>query len=365
MKLRNKKPKLLFLTEFFPTNKKNIFTGGVEARTFYLSQQAKKDFQVQVIFSRSKLIAATFLSVFARINYIYTSFIKAISSNFDLIEASNTTVYFPAFLAAKLKKKPAVAWYPDILGKDWFKFGKIVGSLGYFLEKLSLKLNWDQVIALSQATKQKLIKANLSANKITVAYGGIDPKEFNTKPVNKLRPFTIITIARLVKTKRIIDLVKAFKLVSQKHPQSQLIIIGNGPEAKTIKQFISNNQFGQTVKLFNSIPRAKLIKILKQSHLFCLPSVVEGFGLVTFEAFASGIPAVISNTPVHQEVTKKGQGVLFHKPQNPKHLSEQILKMIKNQKLYQLKLKQAKKLVKIYTWDKIYQQTKPAYQKTL
>jgi phosphatidyl-myo-inositol dimannoside synthase len=366
MKLNPKnKPTLLFLTEFFPTDSKLVFTGGVEARTYYLSQQAKQDFQVKIIHSNSNKIAATPFSVFSRLSYIFTSFFKALKTEFDLIEGSNTTTYLSAFLAGKLKNKPTIAWFPDVLGKDWFKFGFFVGVFGYCLEKISLKLNWDQIIALSQSTKQKLIKANIPASKITVAYGGINPQEFKLKSTNKFPHFTIISIARLVKTKRLKDLVQAFSLINQQKPNTKLIIIGTGPEKQNLLNFINKLQLTNSVTIIKSLSRVNLIKTLKQSHLFCLPSVVEGFGLVTIEAMASGLPAVISNLPVHQEITHNGQGVLFFTPSNPKELSEKIFKLIASKKLYLQKTTQAKDLIKLYTWDKIYQDSNQAYQKTL
>ena len=359
------KPILLFLTEFFPIDSKLVFTGGVEARTYYISKKAQKDFQVKLISSNSRKIAATPFSVFSRLSYLVSSFIKALKTDFDLIEGSNTTTYLPAFLAGKLKNKPTIAWFPDILGRDWFKFGLFVGSFGYCAEKLSLKLNWDQVIALSLSTKQKLFKANVPENKISVAYGGIDPQEYKTKQYKKFPHFTIISIARLVKTKRLIDLVQAFKLVNQTYPKTKLIIIGTGPEKNNLLKLINQHKLTKAVSIISSLSRGNLIKTLKQSHLFCLPSVVEGFGLVTIEAMASGLPAVISNLPVHREITHNGQGVLFYTPSNSKELSEKILKLIVSKKLYLQKITQAKDLIKLYTWDKIYQATNQAYLKAL
>lgn len=359
------KPTLVFLTEFFPQNEDLVFTGGVEARTYYLCQQAKKDFKVKVIFSKSKKIAATPLSIFSRLIYLFSSFFKALKIDFDLIEASNTTTYLPAFLASKIKRKPVVAWFPDVLGKDWFQFGLLVGSFGFILEKISLKLNWDQVIALSRSTQNKLIKSNIPKQKITVAYGGIDLNEFITKKIKKYPNFTIITIARLVKTKRIIDLLKAFTIVNQKYPETNLIIIGQGPEKKQLKKYIKDNQLGSAVSIYPLLPREKMIKTLKKSHLFCLPSIVEGFGLVTIEALTANIPAVISDLPVHREITQNGRGVIFFKTQDYKDLSSKIFIMIKDQKIYQTKKKQAKKLITSYTWEKIYQQTKTSYLKAL
>jgi len=362
---KKNKPRLLFLTEFYPQSQSLIFTGGVEARTYYLSQKAKKDFEVKLIYSRSKAIAATSLSVFSRLTYIFSSFFKALKTDFDLIEGSNVTTYLPAYFAGKLKKKPTIAWIPDVLNKDWFQFGLFVGIFGFILEKISLKLNWSQIIALSDSTKQKLVSQGINTQKISVARGGYDPQEFLLPSPKKSSKPTIITIARLVKTKRVKDLIKAFDLVTLKLPQSQLIIIGSGPEKKALVDLTKKLKLELKVTFLSNLSRRNLIITLKKSHLFCLPSSVEGFGLVTIEAMAANLPAVISNLRVHQEITHKGQGVLFFTPTNYKDLSQKIRQLLTNEKLYRQKQLQAQNLIKNYTWDKIYQNSRKAYLKTL
>ena len=119
--------KLLFLTEFFPKNEQKVFTGGVEARTYYLVKLAQKDFYVKVVSSTSQQIPATPLSVFSRFIYLFAALFKALKSDFDLIEASNVVTYLPAYLAAKIKKRPVIIWIPDVLGKNWLDFGWFVG----------------------------------------------------------------------------------------------------------------------------------------------------------------------------------------------------------------------------------------------
>ncbi len=170
--------KLLFLTEFYPLDERLIFTGGVEARVFYVSQLAKKDFTVQVITSASKHIPATPISVVSRLWFMFKSFWQALMTDFDLIEGSNVVTYLPAWLAAKLKRKPAIAWVPDVLGKNWFDFGWAVGISGLIAEKVYLKLPWTKIIALSYSTEVKLIKAGIKPKLISVVHAGIDLKEF-------------------------------------------------------------------------------------------------------------------------------------------------------------------------------------------
>src|SRR3989344_2546559 len=165
---------------------------------------------------------------------------------------------------------------------------------------------------------------------------------------------TIICVARLVKTKRIDKLIKA---VLGLQPMPKLIIVGHGPQEKPLKNLAQGN-----VKFLQNLPRKDLIQILRRSDLFCLPSVVEGFGIATIEAMACGLPAVLADIPVNREVTRNGQGAVFFEPENVADLTAKI-KTIKS--IYHQKQTEALVLAKVYTWDKIYRQTKAVYETCL
>jgi glycosyltransferase involved in cell wall biosynthesis len=364
--------KLLFLTEFFPRDNRLVFTGGVESRTYYIATLAKKDFKVAVIANPFRRVAATSFSIFPRFLYQGVALVKALTANFDLIEGSNVTSYLPAFLAGKLKRKPAVAWVPDVLGRDWFRFGPIVGWLGYWQEKLSLHLPWDKIIALSQITKDKLISRGVPDSKISVVHGGVDLNEFKFSAPDRKKN-TIICVARLVATKRIEDLIKALEIINSRSgvapaahsgKETQLTIIGAGPQKDTLVNLARKIGVFEKITWLEGLSRRELIKELKQATVFCLPSVVEGFGLVTVEGMTAGLPAVIADIPVNRETCQNDQGALFFKPQNPRDLAIKLNQLLTNPSLYQRKQKEAKKLATQYSWDKIYAQTKKIYLET-
>ncbi len=357
--------KILFLTEFFPKDDQLIFTGGVEAQTYYIIKHAKKDFRIQVIASSSSQVPATAFSVFARIGYMVTAFIKVMTAKFDLVEASNVVTYFPAYLAAKFKKKPVIIWIPDVLGKSWFDFGWFVGCAGWLMEKIYLKLAWDGVIALSDSTKAKLLKAEIKTKSLTVVHGGIDPTEFAlTNQPEKFARTTICCVARLVKTKRLNILIKALALLNH-FPDLHLLIVGRGPQKKSLLKLIHQSRLSAKVKIVDYLPRQELIETLYRSRLFCLPSVVEGFGLVTIEAMACGLPVILAAIPVNQEITQFGQGAVFFKANSESDLAIQIEKLLTDKKLYRQKQLQALILSKQYSWLKAYEETKKIYQQFL
>ena len=340
--------KLLFLTEFYPRDEDLVFTGGVEARVYYVSRLAKKDFKVKVITSSSRHIPATPISIVSRLWYMGKSFWQALIADFDLIEGSNVISYLPAYLAAKLRRKPVVAWVPDVLARHWFNFGFVVGWFGWLAEKIYLRLSWTKIIALSQSTKTKLIAVGVESKKISVVRAGIDLKEFTFTRQAKFKQFTIICLARLVKTKKIDQLIKAVKDLPV-----DLIIVGFGPQEKYLRQLA-----GDKVEFRKNLPRQELLQLISRCHLFCLPSVVEGFGIATIEAMACGLPAVLADIPVSREITHNGQGAIFFEPENIADLADKIKDI---RQIYRQKQAEAIKLAKTYTWEKVYRQTKKIY----
>lgn len=166
---------------------------------------------------------------------------------------------------------------------------------------------------------------------------------------------TIICIARLVKTKRIDQLIRATA-----KSNDRLIIVGAGPEEKYLHSLAHKK-----VQFFKKLPRKELINLLKQADLFCLPSVVEGFGIATIEAMACGLPAILADIPVNHEITKEGQGSVFFEPGNTVDLAAKIKTLIENNKFYHQKQTEALQLSKSYTWGKIYLQTKAVYETCL
>ena len=63
---------------------------------------------------------------------------------------------------------------------------------------------------------------------------------------------------------------------------------------------------------------------MKRSHVFVLPSIVEGFGMVVLEAMACKVPYVASSIPPIKEITQNGKGGFLFKPQDVNDCAEKI-----------------------------------------
>ena len=101
--------------------------------------------------------------------------------------------------------------------------------------------------------------------------------------------------------------------------------------------------------------------MIKSSHVFSLPSLVEGFGIVVVEAAASGLPYVISDIPTFKEITKNGKGGFLVNPCDPLSFSKKILDLMSRQLLYRKKSQEGLLLAKNYLWQEIAKRTEKTY----
>jgi len=368
--------KILILTEFFPSGKDLRFTGGVEARNYYVSKYLSKKHKVTIITTRLKKSAekekidsvsiirigqknnyvATTGSIFQRISFFFNCLTVARSVDADIVEGTNFITHTLAYAVARNKKIPSVAWYPDVWIGSWFKNAGITGILGEIIERINLKLKFNRYIAISKVTEQKLSK--FTNKKIDVIPCAVDNVEFKRKI--KKQKGKIICISRLAKYKNIKNLVLAFALISKNNHVS-LEIVGRGPEEKSLKDLIKNLGIKSKVRIVSNLERKELIKHLMDAEIFCLPTSVEGFGISIIESAAAKTPYVVTDLPVIREVTKKYLGGLAVKLDDIYDLSKKINKLLTNKKLYDEKSKECLKLAKIYSWEKVAKQTEKTY----
>jgi glycosyltransferase involved in cell wall biosynthesis len=165
----------------------------------------------------------------------------------------------------------------------------------------------DHVLVLSEYTKEKLQKTyGLSSAKIHIIPGGVDlnrfrPSEDKQALRNRLvipsGHFTLLTVRNLEPRMGLENLIRAFKKVVEDKNDTLLILGGEGPLAPELKSLAREAGIADLVKFTGFISEEELPSYYQMADLFVLPTrELEGFGLVTVEALASGLPVL--GTPV-------------------------------------------------------------------
>jgi glycosyltransferase involved in cell wall biosynthesis len=114
--------------------------------------------------------------------------------------------------------------------------------------------------------------------------------------------FTVLFVGRFYRRKRVGLLLDAAAALRSAIPDLEIRIVGNGPCNAAWRARAGHLKLDNTVTWLGDISRAGLAAEYNRAHLFCLPSVQEGFGIVLLEAMAAGKPIVAARAAAIPEV---------------------------------------------------------------
>lgn len=187
---------------------------------------------------------------------------------------------------------------------------KIVHSLHLvsrrWIEQKALNQS-DIVVVLSRYTRDKLLNIyGVPDEKIAVIPGGIDLVRFHPVadksairerlhiPKDKM---ILLTVRNLVQRMGIENLIIAMQEIAKLVPDIYLIIGGAGPLKDDLSMLSRRLKLDHYIHFTGFIPEEALPEYYQAADIFVLPTIeLEGFGLVTLEALASGTPVL--GTPV-------------------------------------------------------------------
>ena len=95
----------------------------------------------------------------------------------------------------------------------------------------------------------------------------------------------LITSGRLLPNKNILTAVRSLKYVNNKQKVS-LSIVGSGYQKKEILKEVEKNGWKDCVKIYDELPRQKVLELLEHSDIFLFPSLREGGSWSLMEAMA-------------------------------------------------------------------------------
>lgn len=235
----------------------------------------------------------------------------------------------------------------------------------------------DHVIALSRYTIGQLTQSySVPRAAITIVPGGVDHRYF-TPPTTSKADFRhrlglpvdgpiILTVRRLAARMGLDNLIAALPRVLAELPTARLVIVGQGALRPQLEAQASALGLSQSILFTGFVTDADLPLYYQAADLFVLPTrALEGFGLITLEAFASGLPVVgtpIGATPeLLAQVDKRlvlrdtspdaiATGIVRYFAEIASHLAPETLRGI---------------ILAKYTWDMMVTQTEIVYEQAV
>jgi glycosyltransferase involved in cell wall biosynthesis len=123
----------------------------------------------------------------------------------------------------------------------------------------------------------------------------------------------ILFLARLAPVKGVELLLDAFRIVRSRNPQAVLVVAGSGEDryVDDLRSLAHNVCRGGEVVWTGFLDRDAKAAALADANVFVVPSQSESFGLAAVEAFAAGVPTVITEkVGIADEVASSGAGLV-------------------------------------------------------
>jgi glycosyltransferase involved in cell wall biosynthesis len=139
-----------------------------------------------------------------------------------------------------------------------------------------------------------------------------------------LPPVRLLYVGRLERYKGLYLLLEAMRGIQG----VSLTVIGDGSYRKELERLAEG--VDASFEGFQSQPA----KYYAEADIFVMPSLgPEGFGIVTMEAMAHGLPCLISDLDVHREITGAGTTAMLFRSGNVEDLRAKLLRLIENESL--------------------------------
>lgn len=192
-------------------------------------------------------------------------------------------------------------------------------------------------IAVSGFIRNQMIARGYPEEKIIRHYTGVDVERF--QPDDSIYRASVVLFAgRLVENKGCAYLIRAMARVQQALPETELVIIGDGPEREALQQLAT--RLPGRYRFLGVQSQATVRLWMNRARVFCVPSVTietgesEALGMVFVEAGAMGLPVVSFAIGGIPEVVSHGETGFLAPERDWEKLACYLQLLLENQALW-------------------------------
>ena len=263
---------------------------------------------------------------------------------------SNLTILHGIFFKIFLKKKFVLHLHELSEVNSIINF-KI---LRYFVSKA------ERIYCVSKKMQHELSK-KINKNKIFLTSTGVDPKKFYN--LQTKRKEQLIIVGRIQWHKGHKYMIRAMTKISKSFPNYKLIIIGEGEEKNNLLREAAKYNVSNYISFHPVISQDDLFQIYNESKLLVMPSLFEGLPKVLLEAFACGLPAVITDKCNAEEISK-GRAIVV-KSESSDELSNAVISLLSNNEKWAEFAKESESIIDTHNWDNITEKIYEDYKNIL
>jgi len=246
-------------------------------------------------------------------------------------------------------------------GLDWNWRHRLVTSAMHRLEA-NVYSSADHLEMLSEFSLSRL-KDNfgLPDNRVSLLPGGVHlPEIMQTEERDQIREKlgwhtpVVVTLRNLVPRTGVDLLVQAAAILRYEMPDVRWCVMGRGALLEPLKNLARELKVEDIIEFTGFLPEEDVMQRMHAADVFMLPTrSLEGFGLVTVEANACGLPVVATPVGANPEVVSSIRHNLVAGSATPSalaHSTQEVfgMKMSHSERAAELR----SQVARLYAWDR-------------
>jgi glycosyltransferase involved in cell wall biosynthesis len=229
----------------------------------------------------------------------------------------------------------------------------------------------DRFIVVSDSLKTHLIeKRQIPGHKIIRIYNGIELDQYHTKTGgDNFRKelgisqdvHLIGAIGRMVRQKGFKYLIQAIPDIVRDIPDPKFLFVGDGPLRERLEALSEELRVKDNV-IFAGF-RSDIKEILSAIDILVIPSLLEGFPMITLEAMAMAKPIVATNIDGITEQILDGINGILVPPKDPSALAKSVIGVLNDRETARtMGLAARKKVEQEFSVEMMVSETERVYQ---
>ena len=225
----------------------------------------------------------------------------------------------------------------------------------------------EKIIAPSNYIKKVISEWGILNKKIVIINNTPEPSivEKNKKTLRGLLNFNgklLISAGRLIPLKCFDELIDITPVLKKTYPNLKFLIIGDGPEKRSLEKRIEKLNLEDTVILTGALQQDVLFGYIRASDAFVINSLHETFSHHIIESMSLGVPVIATDVGGNPEIIEHNKSGVLVKHGDKKELVNAIKKMFNDTSFRVKIIHGAKERLKMFRREHIIAQIKKELQ---
>jgi glycosyltransferase involved in cell wall biosynthesis len=346
--------------------------GGTEVATLNMAHcLAALGHDVHIVTSRDEGMPPESADSGIQVHRVYTPGLKSVGAG----------VFYLAVIHALSRVNPQIIHVQDFLlgpcgffAKRLLKRPYVVWGRGYEFRDLTFRTavvlkDAEAVIALTDDMRNELQR--ICSREICVISNGIDTERFERvsredarrqlgiEPTQKI----VLYVGRFYPVKGVKYLITAMQRILHEEENAKLMLVGYGSEEGNLKLLVKESGLSDCVSFVGAVPNDMIPAYMVASDVLVLPSLSEGFPMVSLEAMAASLPIVATNVGGIPSIVEEGINGFLVKPRDAAQIADKVSSILCDPELSHFISTNNKSKAQLYTWDRVVHDLEDVYLK--